>query len=558
MSSDNDKPQSRIKVSFIITAVLIGLVFLGLRLLVSYPQLSAVYFQVTMQSSADDVAKVYYDLGEGLSEKDSTEVQIMGDQRFHDYRFRIPKQVIGSVRFDPLMNQGSVTIKNIEIVSGFGKRIGSVDPGQLRPVHQIKKLDIRDDEVTVITEEEANDPQISVSWSSPALSGYFSWAFCFFALRMLLEFLVVFFLSVCFFWLGLRRSDSMPRSLLVLVSQYTCNLLLLAGSLVFMLFFLEIALTYELIRGADFLFVHPKYKAINQSINSNNALIAKNHPHRFVDIPRKLQKEPGTTRIAVLGDSFIWGDGVDYDNIWSHKLEKLLSRSFPTVEVISWGHCGWSTKDEYDFLTLEGIKYNIDYLIVGYVTNDTSFGDIPQLYMTWQNSSKLSIVRNIFPYSFDFLSSHLNRLLEASLRKDHGYVNWENLLYAQENLFKYKNLLSKISIYCSNNDIQLLFVLTPNFCDNHHYLGHFKNKYELIIPLLNETQIPYINLLPSVCNNFSKYSPYELAANKANGHPGPLVTSLYAEEVYNYLTKDKVFNEIVDKNRGSIKRKGIE
>jgi hypothetical protein len=323
-----------------------------------------------------------------------------------------------------------------------------------------------------------------------------------------------------------------------------------------MLFVLEIALKYEFIRGADFLFIHPKYKAINDSINSKNALIAKNNPHGFVDIPRKLQKETGTTRIAVLGDSFIWGDGVDYDNIWSHKLEKLLSKSFPTVELLSWGLYGWSTKDEYNFLTLEGIKYNIDYLIVGYVTNDPDFGNNPPLFMTWQYSSKLSLIRNMFPHSLEFLSSHLVHLLEAALKKDYtyGYVNWENSLYTQDNLVKYKNLLSKISIYCSNNDIQLLFVLTPNFCDNHHYLGHFKNKYELIIPLLNETQIPYINLLPSVCNNFSKYSPYELAANKANGHPGPLVTSLYAEEVYNYLTKDKAFNEIVDKNRGSIKK----
>ena len=88
VNSESHNPQSRTKVSFIITALLIGLVFLGLRLLVSYPQLSAVYFQVIMKSPTDDVAKVYYDLGEGLSEKDSTEVQIMGDQRFHDYRFK--------------------------------------------------------------------------------------------------------------------------------------------------------------------------------------------------------------------------------------------------------------------------------------------------------------------------------------------------------------------------------------------------------------------------------------------------------------------------------------
>jgi hypothetical protein len=188
-----------------------------MRLWVTYSHLSAIYIQLVMKSSTYDAAKIYYDVGGGLSEKDSTEAGIIGDERFHEYRFDIPHGISGTFRFDPLTNQGSVTIKSIEIVNGFGKRIGLVDLRQLRPVHQIRTLDIGGDGATAITEENANDPQIFVSWSSPVLSGYFSLTFFFFALRMFLEFLAVCFISVCCFRLWRRRGNRMFKPLLVLV-----------------------------------------------------------------------------------------------------------------------------------------------------------------------------------------------------------------------------------------------------------------------------------------------------------------------------------------------------
>ena len=213
----------RATASFIIMALLMGFGIMGLRFWVSKAELSNVYVIVIMKSSTYDTAKVYYDLGGGLSEKDSTGVPIIGDQHFHEYRFKIPKGVMGSFRFDPLTNQGSVTITKMEIVNGFGRRLGSVDLHQLRPSHQIKKMDIREDRVTIITEDKANDPQISVSWSSPVSSGYLNWAFFFFALRMVMEFFAIFCLIVVVKFLFVRRNNLFEYSYTMITFFHKLN-----------------------------------------------------------------------------------------------------------------------------------------------------------------------------------------------------------------------------------------------------------------------------------------------------------------------------------------------
>lgn len=187
--------------------MLIGIVITILRMAFAYPGLNSSYLNVVMKSSADDIAIVYYDFGQGLSEKDSSWVKVFADQKFHEYKFKIPYGVIRALRFDPFSVPGQAIIRKMELTTGFGKLLGSVDLRQLKPANQIKKLEIRNHEAIITTQEIANDPQIFVVWKSPSLSGYISWAFFFFVLRLLIEFLVTtcFGLGIYYAWLWLHR-----------------------------------------------------------------------------------------------------------------------------------------------------------------------------------------------------------------------------------------------------------------------------------------------------------------------------------------------------------------
>ncbi len=270
-----------------------------------------------------------------------------------------------------------------------------------------------------------------------------------------------------------------------------------------------------------------KYRTIDGNINARNILNSKGNTFGFNDRERDVQKKEGVYRIAVLGDSFIWGDGLPYEITWNHKLEKkIVSRYGEEVEVLSWGKCGWSTLNEYDFFRQHGVKYGIDLLIVGYVTNDPDPGNLTQNYFRIERKN---FIRKLFPNVMDFLKDNLENLVDNSLR-DYGYADWENKLYTPQNLQKYSMVLRQFSNFCNDHGVRLLFVLTPP-----NYEEWVKTKFDKITPLLKAADIEYMDLYPVVARDLKKDKVRELWANKANPHPGDLVTEVIANEVLRFF-----------------------
>jgi lysophospholipase L1-like esterase len=70
-------------------------------------------------------------------------------------------------------------------------------------------------------------------------------------------------------------------------------------------------------------------------------------------------------RILVLGDSFAWGYGVEESERFSQLLETSLG-----AEVVNAGVSGYSTDQEFLWFRNEGIKYDIDLVIVVFTGND--------------------------------------------------------------------------------------------------------------------------------------------------------------------------------------------
>src|ERR1700749_3010656 len=75
--------------------------------------------------------------------------------------------------------------------------------------------------------------------------------------------------------------------------------------------------------------------ALNKAINDQNTAYAKGNTFGFTDKERTPQTPKVKYRIAVLGDSFIWGDVLPYQKVWSHKLEAQLLAQYDSIEVIS-------------------------------------------------------------------------------------------------------------------------------------------------------------------------------------------------------------------------------
>lgn len=74
----------------------------------------------------------------------------------------------------------------------------------------------------------------------------------------------------------------------------------------------------------------------------------------------------GTFRIAALGDSFVYGAGVDYGQRFSELLEHE-----PGLEVVNFGHSAYGTDQELRQLEVEALDYCPDLvLLVAFLDND--------------------------------------------------------------------------------------------------------------------------------------------------------------------------------------------
>jgi len=71
-------------------------------------------------------------------------------------------------------------------------------------------------------------------------------------------------------------------------------------------------------------------------------------------------------RIVVLGDSHTWGWGVNDGEIYTEILESLLDRT----DVINLGVTGFNTRQEFDYLKMEGMLYGPDLVILAFCMND--------------------------------------------------------------------------------------------------------------------------------------------------------------------------------------------
>jgi lysophospholipase L1-like esterase len=81
---------------------------------------------------------------------------------------------------------------------------------------------------------------------------------------------------------------------------------------------------------------------------------------------RPLSKPPGVKRIVVLGDSFAWGYGVEDREIFTEVLEAAL----PGYQVINLGVTAFATRQEFQFLKLEGLAWEPDVVLLAFTLND--------------------------------------------------------------------------------------------------------------------------------------------------------------------------------------------
>jgi hypothetical protein len=87
---------------------------------------------------------------------------------------------------------------------------------------------------------------------------------------------------------------------------------------------------------------------------------AVTNSHGWRDRERSYDRTPGVRRVVVLGDSMVFGLGVDD----GERTTELLEQRCPGVEFINLGCCGYSADQYVRVLELEGFRYQPDAVIL--------------------------------------------------------------------------------------------------------------------------------------------------------------------------------------------------
>jgi hypothetical protein len=116
------------------------------------------YFEINMKSSADSFAQLYYNVGNGLSEKNSTIQHVKKRTGFKRIKFIVPKKKIYCFRFDPSQTSGSIIIKGIRIINRFSGEIMDITLNSLKSFNQINNLELKDGLLHITNDQKSNGP----------------------------------------------------------------------------------------------------------------------------------------------------------------------------------------------------------------------------------------------------------------------------------------------------------------------------------------------------------------------------------------------------------------
>lgn len=302
--------------------------------------------------------------------------------------------------------------------------------------------------------------------------------------------------------------------------------------------------------AAEGLVVSQPWVADNQLINREN--YAKIQSSMSSPVFRSLGYSPpehidGRHRVLVIGDSFIWGDGLSNINItWWRQLQwELERRGYLNVDVVAAGVNGASTQDQYGWLTNGKLieKTKPDIVVFGYVTNDPQMKDAKGNDMVKQMSPgagvtlQSSALGRLFPNLAFELSTRISKKREHRPDNDTGYPYglWELKILEGQNFKEYKALLSQLARTIEASSIPAFFVTTPNAPN----AESFEVRYAPVRSAFKEAGIRLVDLLPPLlecCGNNAGQLVW--GTNPANGHPGPRMTHFYASHIADILEKE--------------------
>ncbi len=251
-------------------------------------------------------------------------------------------------------------------------------------------------------------------------------------------------------------------------------------------------------------------------------------------------------RIAVLGDSFVWGQSlINQNSVMYRQLYYELTRRGYNCSVWGIGVGGASTFDEYLWLAesslLEDIKPDI--LLIGYVRNDPELQSRQDAYQAEKTDS---FAKKILAYPIGAINDYCPNVgyLLANRLQSSDYMALNLRYVSAENLAAYtEEVVKPLSELTKAKGIETVFVSFPRITEK-----AYNNKfYPPVKALFEQYGIPFFDCTPEYTAFFSSGDHAANAAvNPVDLHPGTASNrffSLYMADLleaeYGYLLGER-------------------
>jgi len=163
----------------------------------------------------------------------------------------------------------------------------------------------------------------------------------------------------------------------------------------------------------------------------------------YRDIEHNLTGSDGVYRIAVIGDSFTFGNGIDnFSGIYPRLLQKMLDEHYGEgkFEVLIFAKPGYSTLDELKVLQDEVINYDPDLIILGYYINDAEgtgsrIGFENLFFQHFTYPYEIGSYLYTHSYFYYFMESRMKNVLTILGLNFGSYTSYTHHLYSESNPF---------------------------------------------------------------------------------------------------------------------------
>jgi len=233
-----------------------------------------------------------------------------------------------------------------------------------------------------------------------------------------------------------------------------------------------------------------------------------------------LPDAPGLTRIAVVGDSFAMGHGInDLDDTFAQRLEQRLGAC---CDVDLLAESGWDTDLELPFL--EQYPYQPNIIILSYYLNDidyllTDTPEDPNANFAFVSDPQLSwFVLNFFVPNY----LYYNLLQFTSQSRAQGFVGdlagaYDNEQFWDEQRFR----LNQFVDWADERDIRMIVLIWPHITA----IDYSQSAITKVHDVFAARNVPVVDMSPIL----REYPLGQLVVNRFDAHPSVLAHQLAAD-----------------------------